>query len=494
MNSSTTLAKRPFRCALAFALLALPLLALYTTALTAFPGYVDEGHHIRWAAEVWQGQVLFPVSTGKPLLIYLLALLFPGPGALWLSRIGIVLCLPLTLAGLVAVGQRMGRPTQGWFAAALFALTPWGFFHGRMAIAEPIIAASAVWLLALSLRPLHAPWFARIGLPAALLIALPLTKFTAISFWAIPLLVLWLHPLKPQSLGDLVWTYLLATLGLAAILGVAALRVNVLGEFEARVGSEPINYAVLLIGNARDLARWVGSYLAPGWLLLTGVGMLLGAGFRQKDTGLWVLIVLVGGLPFMVISAVYSRYYLVLIPFLALLAADPLDRLWHVAAVRRCAQGATLAVLLLATWPMPAFVTAAYRTPAQLPLPSDDVRQYISDWSAGFGVAEATTGTLALLNNQPGWALAGDLSTYTIMYLYWSSAQPATLVELWSETGPDLVLNGLPEIPTYVVLDSTLNQPIFTGLPIDVLLVAQYDRPGGQPVIVYRLQPSSASP
>ena len=78
-------------------------------ALLALPGFLDEGQYLRWAAEVWEGSLLFPFSAAKALQIYWLALLNPLGPVLYVGRAASLLASAVTLSALWALARCWAR-------------------------------------------------------------------------------------------------------------------------------------------------------------------------------------------------------------------------------------------------------------------------------------------------------------------------------------------------------------------------------------------------
>ena len=129
-------------------LLALLILsfAVRLHALLQLPGFVDEGNHLLWAAEVWQGRIVFPFATAKPLEIFYLAAFLPFRAPLWAGRFSSLLTGVITLSAIYSLARGLGHRRAGLLAAAFYALLPWTFFHERLAIADPLTTAIAILL------------------------------------------------------------------------------------------------------------------------------------------------------------------------------------------------------------------------------------------------------------------------------------------------------------------------------------------------------------
>ncbi|MBM4423120.1 MAG: hypothetical protein FJ030_06955 [Chloroflexi bacterium] len=461
--------------------------ALRLHALLQLPGFVDEGNHLLWAAEVWQGRVIFPFSTAKPLEIFFLAALMPFRTPLWVGRLGSVLMGTVTLAGLWAVARQWSGARIGLWAAALYALTPWTFFHERTAVADPLLAATvilAVWVAgAWAARPSR-----RRGLAFVLcLIALPLIKLNAIVFAALPLLVTALE--NKNSLARLWLPYAFAGGAVTVVLGAASLRYNVLGEIVDRAESVGgLSWPQYVISNLGEIARWSLVYIDPLWIVIVaGAAVAL---VRRTPLATLSLAGCALGLAHVALpAAMYPRYFLPALAFASLLAAHAVAfglTLISARALRRIA-GAT--ILFSAGWPFAAFAAQAYRDPAALPLADLDRMQHVAGWPSGYGIREAAAFTGRLIAGESGAVVyANNLATQVVAWLYWPPDSPGKVDLAWSSDSPDIVGVVASGRPTYLIVDTTRDTADFFGLTVNPREMARFERPaGGKPVIVYQL-------
>jgi 4-amino-4-deoxy-L-arabinose transferase-like glycosyltransferase len=461
--------------------------ALRAHALLQLPGFVDEGNHLLWAGEVWQGRVIFPFSTAKALEIFYLAALLPFRSPLWVGRLGSVLAGTVTLAGLWALGQRWKNNRLGLWAAAFYSLNPWTFFHERTAVADPLVTALAVLAAWVAVRWTRRPdrrW--TLGL-AACLFTLPLAKLSAFPLVLLPAAIVLA---EDRSLSRrLLLPYSLAALGLGLCLGAASLRYDVLGELTLRAGDAAgVGWAGRVLMNVSDLVQWANLYAGMISLLMVAGAVVAIAQHTQSGTAGLAGCLL--GLALVLAPATsYPRYYLPALAFGSLLAAGTVTfsiAMLRAAAVRRAAAVVLAASLTLS---LVNFAALAYRDPAQLPLVRADREQHILGWASGYGIRDAAGFTAGALAGEPQpVAYAANLATRVVAWLYWPPQSSSALHTLWDGNAPDVIEVVAGGRPAYLIVDSTRDSANFQGLTINPHEIARFDRPdGGAPVIVYRL-------
>lgn len=461
--------------------------ALRLHALTALPGFVDEGNHLLWAAEVWQGRIVFPFSTAKPLEIFYLAVLAPFGNPLWAGRLGSVLAGMVTVGGLIALARSGGRPGAGLPAAALYSLLPWTFFHERIAAADPLAAACAVLTAWASSQYVRRPSAGRAAGLAALLIALPLAKLAAAPLMLLPVVVAALY--KQFAWRRMIMPYAASAGGLLVLLGLASTRYGVFSEIIGRADAGAFSvWADVIAGNVRDLISWAQVYFGPA-AILTAMGALLAVARRDRF-GLLALsgALLGGGLLVVAPAASFPRYYLAALAFGCLLAADAI--LWARGRARapglRRLFDAAAGIAVVA--PFAVFARQAYSDPSQLDLAEVDRIQHIVGWSSGYGIDLAAQ-FAAPRAADDRVVYAANLATQVVAWLYWPLQTPGPYL-LWDASAPSVIDVVAAGRPAYLIVDTTRDTANFQGLNIAPFELARFERPpGGSPVIVYRLLP-----
>ncbi len=462
--------------------------AIRLHALLQLPGYVDEGNHLLWASEIWQGHIVFPFSTAKALEVYYLAALLPFQNPLWVGRAGSVLANAVTLSAIWALAHHWGSNRAGLWAVVLYALSPWTFFHERLAVADPLTGASAsvlAWAAVVwSKRPSSRRAF---GLTICL-IALPLAKLSAVPLMLIPLLVaVW----RGKSLlRRLILPYLVAVVSLAIILGLASLRYEIFGEINLRAKmSDPANWPASILSNINDLIDWAGVYLG-----ITGPLILMGAvvvGVQRRRLGLVALAgFLLGSASLIAPAGSFPRYYLAALAFGSLLAAEAVGGLLSLTKRPLIQWGVGALVIMGAGLPFAFFATQAYRDPARLKLSDIDRIQHVADWPSGYAIHETVTYLADQLAQDRGPAVVyvANQATLAVAWLYWPPTARDAIYLLWDSKAPDVITTVAGGGPVYLIVDTQRDKADFRGLTINPHELARFYRPpGGMPVIAYRL-------
>ncbi len=470
-----------------FLVLLLASFALRLHALVQLPGFVDEGNHLLWAVEVWQGRVVFPFSTAKALEIFYLAALLPFRNPLWVGRLGSVLASLVTLSGLWALARQWPNRQAGILAAAFYALMPWTFFHERTAVADPLVTAILVIMLGLatcwSKKP-SARW--TIGLAAALF-ALPLAKLSAAPLALMPLAIV---ALKNRAAGRKLWQpYAIAGVALAVVLGLAATRYNVFGEITGRAEAAiTLSWSERIWSNFSEAAAWAGVYLGViGPLVLLGLGV---ASMKRDAPGLIALAgVLLGVSSLLLPATSFPRYFLPALAFASWLAAQAIRYLADLFKADWLRRGLIAIFVGSAVLQFSIFAAQAYRNPAQLNLTQADRIQYVDGWAAGYGVKEAALYLAdAVAPDTQSVVYAADLSTRVIAQLYWPAETHNPIYTLWDAAAPDVIQAVASGEPVYLIVDTSRDAANFDGLTITPHELARFYRPVSKdPIIIYRL-------
>lgn len=473
-------------------------------ALLQLPGFIDEGNHLRWASEVWQGRWVFPLASGKPLLIYYLALFLPFPAPLWLGRAASVLTGVVVLSGLYALGRKWNHRT-GVFALLCYALMPWTFFHERLAVADSLVAACAVVMMVAAFRYVKQFSCVTSVVLVVSMIALPLAKLSAATLLVMPLIVVLVNR-RDTIYRISTWIpYLLTILVLGVVLGYANLRYGVAAEITMRAGFERMSFIDWVWRNLIDLWDWSKVYsLYATYFLLTGIVVAIAVSIRRKDY--WILLIafiISSGTYIFAPSTSYPRYYLPALAFGCLLAICGVIEIWKTTPQykrnredRRSIMNTLflgIALPFLTALQFAFFVGQAYVEPVKLSLPIVDRQQHITLWSSGYGLREA-----GQYVSEQSWREAessvvyvSDLAGMVTARLYWTGN--GKMLTLWDATlgasveeVQDRVASGKP---TFLIVDTDHFKANFVGLKVNPYELVRFPRPfEGKSVIVYRLK------
>ncbi len=479
--TGTIVGYQPFIIALLLATFAVRL-----HALLQLPGFVDEGNHLLWANEIWQGHVVFPFSTAKALEMYFLAALVPFRAPLWVGRFGSVLTGAVTLSALYALARAFGKPRAGLFAAAFYALLPWTFFHERLAVADPLTAAIAILLAWIAIQWSKRPSFSRASALTLSLLCLPLAKLSAAPLAILPILTTWLK--NKSALRRLWLPYSAAIVIAASILLLVNLRYSVGGELSGRnvIGRQGSEW---ILANSRDAMQWSRHYLGwAGALIVIGA---VAAVFRRTALSIVALagFLIASGTFIFAPSTAFPRYYLPALAFGSLLAGEAVATVARSLSLRWRPLTGVVFVAALGL-PFAAFVMQAYTHPEALDLTEIDRQQHVTSWSSGYGIRDAVayTADLASRESQPAVVYTSDLATLVIAKLYWPPDASGRVYEIWDANAPDVIATVPAGTPTYLIADTGFPPVVFAGVNIVARELARFPRPsGGSEVVVYRL-------
>lgn len=370
---------------LALAGFVLAFLATRLANLTALPVFVDEGIHLEWAfGMAGSGRLLGVTGGGCYLPIWVHALVATrSADPLWAARACSATWGLLAALGLYALGRALDDERAGGCAALLYLVIPFTLFYDRMALVESMLAALLAWSLAfgvLWVRTARRCWAIALGL---LVGAAGMTKLYGALLMLLPPALLLLRPGadRARQRGQLLWVYGVALLAVLPALielpaHVAFARQNM---WAFRPG--PDNSPALLEGLRLALA-WQAAYLTPAGSAL--VGLAVADALRRRDRADGLLLGVWGSWCLFFVM-IWGRYWY---PRYLLPAVLPLLLL-----TARCA----LRAGPLFGWGVVGlFALSSLRTdralltdPLGASLPGIERGQYIQEWPAGYGVAEA---------------------------------------------------------------------------------------------------------
>lgn len=393
----------------AWALLA-AYLAIRLSGLETLPIFIDEAIHIGWASRLAEdGTLAGPLRDGKVLQAALLAPLVPASADPLRAARGLsVAAGALGLAATAWLGGQLFGPRVRAVAAVLYVLCPFTLAYDRMAMADTLLCAAAAVSIGLSVRLARRPRPATaVGLGLALG-ACVLAKVTGA-------LVLLVPPLALLLLGR-------------GERRRAVVPFSIAGAIAALIAGPPLLYFLrnseqtdkaMLGGSGRldmiaqnfdALASWLVDYLTAPFLALALLGLLLGLGFRRRET---LLLGLAAATPLVVFASLsvhwYPRYVLFAVPPLLVAAARGLVVLAMLAAraLRRRARLPLLLALGLAA-ASPAAVDFGARLvldPASAPWPEIERFQYVYGFSSGYGCVELVARLRYEAEREPGGIL-----------------------------------------------------------------------------------------
>jgi 4-amino-4-deoxy-L-arabinose transferase-like glycosyltransferase len=491
------------------------LVWLRTWQLLLLPMFHDEALHIARGQYILANHTLL-ISTvgGKYFQVWLIALILPFADDPLLAARALSAAFGL-LAGIgcyLLARHLYQRDDVALAATALYAIAPYPLFFDRMALADGLLSALAIWSLLLSLVVVRqGRWWQVLALGLCLGSAAA-TKLSGLVFAIFPLLAAWLWP------SNLPRRRILLAISVAWLLLIPWLLpagLDFINQFEyvtshSSVASEikGSTYPAQLSQNLGIITNTLWSYLTPLFLALGLVEA--GRSLWRRDKSGWLLALAALatlGLFFVAMKAdkFYPRYVLPAFPFLLILAARGLAALsdwfcehksWPVVRLR---WGLLAGLALLASLLALRFDYLLLADPPRAPWMPIDRWQYIDGWPAGYGVTDAAAylrqrademGAIIVVRRAQDWVGSDDWTHYL--------NQPDISLQAidFKTADPKLLIQGLrnASAPVFVILDRPDQDRDATAFTKGVYapystLVATFPRPGGASRIeIYQLK------
>ncbi len=473
--------------------------------LDAFPPFIDEAANVRWAVRLAESPspdtLWLPMTEDwkTPVFMWTTAVLHRGiEDPILAGRLVAALSGLLTVALVYHVGLRLVGAWPAAIAASIVAISPAFTFTSRLALADtPVVMLTAlIWGLSVPTVRGHLPSALGAGaavalafwikLSGALLLVIPVTgiiltgrmaprrRITALALCMAPAIAMYiaflLAPTSTQALQRAEGSVL--TIGQLATVPVTQWAENL-----------------------TQMGGWALAYLPAASMVAAIAALALPFVTRRREDW-WLWSVLVFWLAFHAFlgATLYSRYVLPALVPLALLTArvivevgralrdakrDRLASIWMV--------GASLAVVLSLAIPAMLLVVA----PTRAALPRDDRAQYIEQWSAGFGQAEALQWIADTTAAEPGPAIV--LTNHVL-------GAPRDLAALTFRNRADLDVHvenrirhpygGVADawrghgVPVYALINGNQDDgEKFLRLNPEFTMVAAFERPGAKTVV-----------
>jgi 4-amino-4-deoxy-L-arabinose transferase-like glycosyltransferase len=478
-------------------------------ALTNLPVFADEAIYIRWAqmiANEPQKYLFLPMYDGKPPLhMWLLTRFLPLTplDPLWAGRFMSVAAGFLTLILIILIVKELGG--KGWAqygSAILYILLPFTFFHDRIALIDPlyVFLLTATFLSLIILKKTSSRgWVFMAGLFYGLAF---MTKTPALFFGLIFPATLVLIPPRMDKQKFIQTPMYFAAAGLIGIGIFYLLKVSELFPFLFN-RSNDFGFGVSQILNGewrRSLINLNKFWLYTAWYMTIPLFLLPIIGYffdkKSRQGKLWaylpislLILSLVYAAPFIILGKiVYSRYYYPLIIFLIPAAAIALERLILAGRGQLVAFLGGL-IVIQAVW----FAYPWYTDVGKAHLPADDISQYLTEWSAGFGNREVRDYLTKAAQLNPVAAATegyfGTLPDGLLMYFDKSPLIPQRRIEVYGigqpvSSIPDSVREKAKTAEVYIVVNEN-------RLDLDPKLcceiVGTYPRPlGGAPLLLLK--------
>lgn len=369
--------------------------------LTYQPIFADEAIYIRWAQIMKSEPTLrfLPLSDGKtPLFMWVMMPVFKIiADPLLAGRLLAVFSGIGTLLGVTAIGFIFFNKRVALLGAFLIAVTPYIVFFDRMALVDTMLAAFVVWSVFFSLLLVKFPridlaMFLGYLLGGGLLTKTP-GMFNVITA---PLAVLTLNFSPKGRIRRVLKVFGLFIISIAV--AMAIYNVLRLGPGFTNLNSRNQDYVrnpMDLLNNPLDpFVPHLGDVI-EWWTLLFGypviIAIFAGAFFGIYKRNKYLITVMLMALVPMIIQMALlrtftARYLLFSAAPLLLIGAFGLDNLLsHLRKYSRIASA--LVILILLGWPV-YFTNKLFFDLENAPLPRNERRGYLEDWTAGYGLRE----------------------------------------------------------------------------------------------------------
>lgn len=374
--------------------------------LTLQPIFADEAIYIRWAQVAKAEPTLRFISLqdGKtPLFMWLMApflMIFNDP--LLAGRLLSVLSGFFTLLGAYFIGSRFFSNRVGVLGAFLIATTPFMVFFDRMALVDSMLSAFTVWSIYFGLKLALTMKFKYSIFYGVMVGFAMLTKTPGMINLALSPLFLMFFDFssKNRNVRFVKFTSYFTISGAIAISLYLIQRLDPNFHLLSSRNSDYIHPLSRFleypfdpfIPHLKNTAEYFFYYFNFPLILLIPFAILLPIIKKKKEA---ILIFLWALIPFcyeqQFIKAYTARYILFCIPLLLILISYAVDIIFDQVEKRTShfINNVVLGIfaLLLFIWPL-FFASRLLSDPASVPLPRDERRGYLEDWTAGYGFKE----------------------------------------------------------------------------------------------------------
>lgn len=415
--------------------------------LTSLPVFADEAIYIRWSQLIiddFARYFFYPMNDGKtPLFMWLaLPLLKIFSNQLFAARLLSVLAGAITLIFLYLILRKIKERSAALWAVFLAVLTPFLFFHNRLAITDALLFCnlSIAYYFSLKINDKHSLWS---NLALALFFFLSImSKTPALLFMPIFYLTIFFEKkITRQKIAS--HTIKISLSMLLAALAFYSFRLVPLFSQLFAVGGNflqnretvfSLEIFSIASNNALFFLNNLYIYLGPAILILS---LPFFAKTRRKQS-----VLLLSGLLFLLPlillgKIIYSRYALPSSLFFISSAAITLNNLKNKKLLRYF-------LLLSIILPSLLFIKNAYFKPDQLSLSKADRTQYLEEWSSGHGILE----TVQLITS-----LAQNKTVAVATEGYFGSLPDGILLNLHNQNVENIYVEGIGqpvrEIPDF---------------------------------------------
>lgn len=392
---------------------ALAIFVLYFASrlilLGNFPIFTDEAIYVRWSQiasndAAWR---FISLTDGKqPMFVWaaMLAVKVVEDGLI-ASRLVSVVTGFFTLVGLWFLTFELFKDKRAAFLASLlYVCYPFAVVYDRLALYDSTVTAFATWAIYFSIILVR-----RIRLDVALILGFVLgggllTKSSAIfSIYLLPFTLL-LFDFKNKKWKENLFKWIIFA-GIAALMAEVFYNTLRLSPFFHIVTEKnaifvyPIGEWIkhpftFVVGNLKGLTAWLFTYLTPFYTFLILVSLVTIKKFPKEK----LLLVLYFLLPFLALAlfgkVIFPRFIFFMSVYLLPLAAvglvemiDYSNKFFKKRKIQTIAIPALIVIFFLI---YPVYVSLNFIfNPQKANIADADMRQYISEWPAGGGVAES---------------------------------------------------------------------------------------------------------
>lgn len=367
--------------------------------LTLQPIFADEAIYIRWAQVMRAEPTLrfLPLSDGKtPLFMWVMIPLFKiFEDPLFAGRFLSVISGFFTLTGVYFLSKKAFSVKVAFWSGFLYVITPYTVFFDRMALVDSMLAGFTVWAVYFAIWLLKSLRLDLAMILGYLFGGAILSKTPGLlNLLILPVSIIGFNREKGRSrLVKLVIFW-----GVAVAIALVMYNMLRLGPEFQKLSARNSDYVFSpielagrpldpFIPHFHDIADWFPKLLTWPILFSVVIGIFY-LFFPIHRLGivvlLWAFIPLLLNMAFL--KTFTARYLLSSIPLLLILGGFGVTKLLpRLAYIKRFPVALMLVVLL----PLPLYFNFLLLTsPEQAPLPREERKGYLEDWTAGYGFSD----------------------------------------------------------------------------------------------------------
>jgi 4-amino-4-deoxy-L-arabinose transferase-like glycosyltransferase len=386
-------------------------LTLHLISLTNLPVFADESIYIRWAQLIiddWQQYLFFALNDGKtPIFVWLLVpfqFIFTDP--LFAGRIVSVITGLVQLFVMKSIAKELNLEKKyQWLCMLFTALSPFWFFHHQLAIMDGLLTLflSLSVLQVLKLIKLNqanstknTALFFTITLAGFFLGLAILTKIPALLFVPSLLILAFIFPQKHPQKSSLkqiikVMNQIIGVIAVGLVLFLSLKLHPAFGQLFSRGNDFLFSWQEIVFDQKWQVTipSWP-NYLSYFWHYLTWpilIFSLIGIFSKERRK---VIVLNLGwiffALPiFLLGRVIYPRYLFPVSIFITLAALFGIKVLINKNVLLKTL---TLIMITISLWQSLNFIYPLVSNIEQTPFVPADREQYLTEWSAGFGIKE----------------------------------------------------------------------------------------------------------